>query len=110
MHATDYGNILLGSRQAHTHYWGGALWSSSISHTFTMSHGSSGLTVCFPPQGAAVRALGVQPTLWNWDYLLMLSHYLLNFWQIFGRVYREPWVRKYSLKKRQEKGGGVRPA
>jgi hypothetical protein len=46
---------------------GGALWSSCISHIFTMSHWSSGLTICFPPQGAAFRTLGVQPTLWNWD-------------------------------------------
>ncbi len=43
---------------------------------FTMSHWSSRLTVCFPPQGAAVRARGVQPTLWNWDYLLAPSHYI----------------------------------
>ncbi len=34
------------------------LWSSCISHTFTMFHWSSELTVCFPPQGAAIRALG----------------------------------------------------
>ncbi len=27
------------------------LWSSCISHTFTMSHWSGGLTVCFPSQG-----------------------------------------------------------
>jgi hypothetical protein len=40
-----------------------------------MSHWSSGLTVCFSPQGAAVRARGVQPTLWNWDYLLAPSRY-----------------------------------
>ncbi len=30
--------VPLGSRKAHTRYWGGALWSSYISHTFTMSH------------------------------------------------------------------------
>jgi hypothetical protein len=51
------------------------LWSSCISHTLTMSHWSSRVTVCSPPQGAAIRALGVQPTLWNWDYVLVLSHY-----------------------------------
>jgi hypothetical protein len=75
LQATDYGNIPLGSRKAHTRYCGGggALWSSCISHTFTMSHWSSGLTVCFRPQEVAVRAIGVQPTLWNWDYLLELS-------------------------------------
>ncbi len=28
-----------------------------------------------PPQGAAVHALGVQLTLWNWDYRLALSCY-----------------------------------
>jgi hypothetical protein len=28
-----------------------------------------------PPQGAAVRIPGVQPTLWNWDYLLVPSCY-----------------------------------
>ncbi len=41
------------------------VWSSCISHTFIMSHWSSGLTVCFPPQRAMVCALGpgVQPTL-----------------------------------------------
>ncbi len=55
---------------------GGALWSSCISHTFTMSHWFSGLTVSSPPQGAAVCTLGVQPTLWNWDYLLALSCYI----------------------------------
>ncbi len=32
------------------------MWSSYISHTFNMSHWSSGLTICFPPQGAMVRA------------------------------------------------------
>jgi hypothetical protein len=38
---------------------------------------SSVLTaVCFPPQGAAIRAPGVQPTLWNWDYLLALYRYI----------------------------------
>jgi hypothetical protein len=28
------------------------------------------------PQGAAIRTLGVQPTLWNWDYLLVPSRYI----------------------------------
>jgi hypothetical protein len=28
-----------------------------------------------PTTGAVFRALGVQPTLWNWDYLLALSRY-----------------------------------
>jgi hypothetical protein len=51
------------------------MWSSCISHDFTMSHWSSGLTICFPPQGAAVRALGLQPTFWNWDYLFAQSRY-----------------------------------
>jgi hypothetical protein len=41
------------------------LWSSCISLIFTMSHWSSRITVCFSPQGAAVRAPGVQPTLWE---------------------------------------------
>ncbi len=74
LQATDCGDILLGSRKANLR---GviALWSSYISHTFTMSHWSSGLTVCFLPQGAAVNAQGVQPTLWNWDYLLAPSRY-----------------------------------
>ena len=45
------------------------------SHITTLAHWSSGLTVCFPPQGATVRALGVPPTLWNWDLLLALSCY-----------------------------------
>jgi hypothetical protein len=65
LETTDYGDIPLGSHKAHTRYGGGGLWSSCISHTFTMSHWSSGLTVCFLPQGAAIRALGVQPRLWN---------------------------------------------
>jgi hypothetical protein len=66
LQATDYGDIPLGSRKANTHYWGGgALWSSCISHTFTMSHWSSGLTICFLPQGAVVHAPGVQPTPMN---------------------------------------------
>jgi hypothetical protein len=41
-----------------------------------MSHWSSGLTVSFLPQGAAIRAPGVQPTLWNCDFLLAPSHYM----------------------------------
>ncbi len=51
------------------------MWSSCISQTFTMSHWSSGLNVCFPPQGAVVCALGVQLTQWNWDYLIAPSSY-----------------------------------
>ncbi len=51
------------------------LWSSCISHTFTMSHWSSGQTIYFPPQGAAICTPGVQPTLWNWDYLLVPCRY-----------------------------------
>ncbi len=51
----------------------GGLFTSCISHTFAMSHWSSGLTVYFLPQGAADHALEMQPTLWNWDYLLALS-------------------------------------
>jgi hypothetical protein len=76
LQATDYGNILLGSHKAQPVTWGGvSLWSSCISHIFTMSHWSSGPTVCFPPQGAAVCTPGVQPLLWNWDCLLALSRY-----------------------------------
>jgi hypothetical protein len=41
--------------------------------TFSPCLTGRGLTVCFPPQGAAVRAQGVQPTLWNWDYLSRYS-------------------------------------
>ncbi len=42
-----------------------------------MSHWSSRLTIYFPPQGAAACAPGVQPTLWNWDYLLPVTCYTL---------------------------------
>ncbi len=61
------------------------MWSFCISHTFTMSHWSSGLTICFPPQGAALCAPEVQLILWNWDYLLAPSRYciliIINFIQ-----------------------------
>ncbi len=40
-----------------------------------MSHWSSEPTIWFLPQGAAVRALGMLPTLWNWKYLLVKSRY-----------------------------------
>jgi hypothetical protein len=44
-----------------------------------MSHWSSGLAICFLPQGAVVHSPGVQPTLWNWDYLLALPCYTAYF-------------------------------
>ncbi len=40
-----------------------------------MSHWSRGLSVCFAQQGAAILTLGVQPIHWNWDNLLVPSHY-----------------------------------
>jgi hypothetical protein len=46
----------------------------------------SGLAVCFPPQGAAVRATGVQPILWNWDYLLVPSFYIMYYISVFGCI------------------------
>ncbi len=75
LQAKDKCDTPLGSLKAHTCYGGGGggLWSSCISHNFTISHWSSGLTVCFPTQRAAFWAGGVQPTLWNWDYLLAPS-------------------------------------
>ncbi len=45
-------------------------------HSNTMSYWSSGIITCFPPKGAAVHAPGVQPALWNLDYLLAPSRYI----------------------------------
>jgi hypothetical protein len=44
-------------------------------HSTTLSHRSSGSTVCFLPQEAAL--LGVHPcSHWNRDFLSVLSHYI----------------------------------
>ncbi len=43
-----------------------------------MSHWSSGLTICFLPQGAAVRTPGLQPIQGNSDYLLAPTHYCVT--------------------------------
>jgi hypothetical protein len=51
------------------------LWSSCISHTFTMSHWPSVLTVCFPVQGAAVCAPGCSPHFGTWIFMLVQSRY-----------------------------------
>ncbi len=64
------------------------------SHITTLAHWSSGLMVCFPPQGASVRALGVPPTLWNWDLLLALSCYKFLF--VLGLC--GPGTRRQSMK------------
>ncbi len=64
LQATDYCDIPLGSLKAQTCYWEGG--------GEPLSHWSNGLTVCFTP-----CILGVQPTLWNWDYLLAPSCYKL---------------------------------
>jgi hypothetical protein len=69
--------MLLGSRKAHTRYGMGPCGAPAFL-TLTMSYWSSGLTVCFPPQGASVCTLGVQPTLWNRDYLFAPSGYTLS--------------------------------
>jgi hypothetical protein len=47
-------------------------WNSNFHHVLLVQWS----TICFPPQGAAVRASGVQPTLWHWDYLLVPSRYI----------------------------------
>jgi hypothetical protein len=81
--------IPLGSRKAHTCYWGGgALCSSCISPAFTMSHWSSGLTVLLPATGGSSSLPGAQHTLWNWDYLLasryrnLVQYFLLKVWHL----------------------------
>ncbi len=50
--------ICVPAREINIWIWNTWLWSCCISHTFTMSHWSSGLTVCFPSQGSAVCARG----------------------------------------------------
>jgi hypothetical protein len=55
-----------------------------------MSPWSSGLAICFLPHGAAVHAPGVQPTLWNWDYLAVPSRYTAYFLEPGPQVLLRP--------------------
>ncbi len=64
LQATDYGDIALRSRKAHTRYWGGGgPCGAPAAHTFTMCHWFIALTVCFPPRGSSPCPGGATHTL-----------------------------------------------
>jgi hypothetical protein len=57
LQAIDYGDIPLGSRKAHTRYWGGGGVCGAPAF-LPLPPCLTGPTVCFPPQGAVLRVPG----------------------------------------------------
>jgi hypothetical protein len=64
----------MGSPKAHTRYWGNPVELLHFSH---LNHVSlvQWINHLLPARRGSGPQPGVQPTLWNWDYLLAMSRY-----------------------------------